>query len=617
MGNLTEGTWILDGGASCSIVCSPEHCSNVRPADITIHVGGGKKLHCTSIGDLHLKRELLGGTISTIRISDVRIVPRFGVNILAEHPFLKKGCNVSKSSENGKTICTIRSAAGDIVLRSVMSPGKLFILGPPRCENAQQCASGASHCLVHSCCTTEDDNVLSTRSFSEKDALEQWHCRLGHRNFEDVARLLRERGIPFKMPKTTPFCAVCTEAKSSRHPLKRSNAPRERAPRPGYMLHSDNCGPFSVSTRGNGYRWFNLLIDDHSGKIWLKLMTHQPQFMEHLRDTVKEIETEKSSLRVIARFHADCGTYFEKSHELREFCAKQGIRRSYIPPYTPAMNAVAERAIRTICEMARAMLIQSHLPGSFWGEAVTYAVYILNNLPYKARSNDTRNSKFFETDPPDKLPTRIVPFGCAGWAHEHHSAKQLHLSKAIEGIVVGWDKIRCCYRLVSIGDYAHVSFSGHVTTNHDIFPAAKTKGDDGSSLHRTEFMVDNDQCRARQVEKDVEDHQAPIDLEEQEQPTIAASRTRRVWTPSEKNLQALASAAAVPPTYGSPEDAAFYIAPEELLASRPDNESATTVSSMPTDPPSWKAAMALDEGALRAEWVEAGRSEYTSHVEVN
>jgi len=40
------------------------------------------------------------------------------------------------------------------------------------------------------------------------------------------------------------------------------------------------------------------------------------------------------------------------------------------------MNGVTERMIRTITEMARAMLLDSQAPIQFWEEAVNTAVYL-------------------------------------------------------------------------------------------------------------------------------------------------------------------------------------------------------------------------------------------------
>ena len=78
-------------------------------------------------------------------------------------------------------------------------------------------------------------------------------------------------------------------------------------------------------------------------------MASQTGFYQHLIDTVTEIEAEKNSHRVVAQFHADAATYFERKQSIKDFCASRGIRQTFSPPDTPSLNAVAERNIRTLC----------------------------------------------------------------------------------------------------------------------------------------------------------------------------------------------------------------------------------------------------------------------------
>ena len=49
------------------------------------------------------------------------------------------------------------------------------------------------------------------------------------------------------------------------------------------------------------------------------------------------------------------------SNEFKEFCVKQGIERQLTVAYSPQQNRVAERRNRTICEMARSMLIEKEM----------------------------------------------------------------------------------------------------------------------------------------------------------------------------------------------------------------------------------------------------------------
>ena len=565
-----------------------------RATNISINVGGGGTVKCVELCTLHLFQPSLGGDIPHIQIKDVRICPYFGINILPENIFLERGYKVSKGTDGGskQAYCKVTSPDGQVVIRALQHTSKLFLVGPQACFTAH-CSSSAQICNDH------DSLIFIVRNYSELDPLMRWHIRLGHRNFEDIAQFLRLCNIPFSTPRNTPFCKTCVEAKSTRYPISRGGKHQD-SPRPGYRLHSDNCGPFSIPTRGNGYIYFNLIVDDFSRKLWVRLMASQTGFYQHLIDTVTEIEAEKNSHRVVAQFHSDAATYFERKQTIKDFCASRGIRQTFSPPDTPSLNAVAERNIRTLCEMARSMIIGSGLPAYFWGEAVTYAAYILNNLPLRQNSSQTRNSAFYEMPHPNKPPSRILPFGCAAWAHQFHRPKNLAAKKAIEALVIGWDVRRSCYRLVSRADYASLSYSGSVITNEDKFPALEDKHEH-TALERTEFLVDNKQCRAANIDTLTEDHHAPL----------AISRSRRAWMPSAKALEHIASAAPVAPAYGAGGESMFAVSDSIFATS-----SSFATSSISVDPVDWPAAMSLPTD-LAAPWIEGGRSEYESHQNNN
>ena len=60
-----------------------------------------------------------------------------------------------------------------------------------------------------------------------------------------------------------------------------------------------------------------------------------------------------------------------------------GIIHETLPPYSPASNCVAERKNITLVELTNAMLIESCVPLSFWGETLLTACYVLNRVPHK------------------------------------------------------------------------------------------------------------------------------------------------------------------------------------------------------------------------------------------
>ena len=88
----------------------------------------------------------------------------------------------------------------------------------------------------------------------------------------------------------------------------------------------------------------------------------------------------------------------------------------------------------------------------------------------------------------------------------------------------------------------------------------------------------------------VEDHHAPL----------AVSRSRRMWAPSAKALENIASAP-VAPAYGEGGSSMYAVSDFALAVA------------MGVDPPDWPAAMALP-APQRDAWVDGGQSEFDSHI---
>lgn len=72
------------------------------------------------------------------------------------------------------------------------------------------------------------------------------------------------------------------------------------------------------------------------------------------------------------------------NNEFRTYLQDHGVALSVTQPYSPEMNSIAERALRTIIEHGSAMLWNALLPVGFWSQAVETSVYLLNRSPHTA-----------------------------------------------------------------------------------------------------------------------------------------------------------------------------------------------------------------------------------------
>jgi transposase InsO family protein len=97
---------------------------------------------------------------------------------------------------------------------------------------------------------------------------------------------------------------------------------------------------------------------------------------------------ESETKRKVRALRTDHGGEFT-SNELNAYCTELGVKRHLTAPYSPQQNSVVERWNQTVVGMARCLLKAKGVPGRFWGEAVTTAVYLLNHAPTASLAGKT------------------------------------------------------------------------------------------------------------------------------------------------------------------------------------------------------------------------------------
>src|SRR5436190_8503712 len=220
---------------------------------------------------------------------------------------------------------------------------------------------------------------------------ENWHHRLGHLSASSISRIPT---IATNFDTTT--CESCILAKQRKLPFK--SRQELEVTEKLQLVHSDLCGPLPPSIDGSTY--FITFTDDYSRYSWVygipnkKSSTIKVKFEEWLKDVQNKANKTVKFLRT------DGGG--EYTGFLTPLLSSYGITHQPTAPYTLQSNGISERLNRTLNDMVRTMLIHSHLPQSFWSEALQHAAYIKNRLPHSAISYDTPFSPI----------GHIGPFGC-------------------------------------------------------------------------------------------------------------------------------------------------------------------------------------------------------------
>ena len=134
--------------------------------------------------------------------------------------------------------------------------------------------------LLNLDCSTHIHNIEAKRvKCSDDTAMYMWHCRLGHIGIKRMKKLHSDGLLDSLDFGSLDTCEPCLMGKMTRTPFKGFV---ERASDLLGIIHTDVCGPMSVSTR-NGYRYFVTFTDDLSRYGYIYLMKHKSETFEKFK----------------------------------------------------------------------------------------------------------------------------------------------------------------------------------------------------------------------------------------------------------------------------------------------------------------------------------------------
>ncbi|GJY05210.1 putative ribonuclease H-like domain-containing protein [Tanacetum coccineum] len=250
----------------------------------------------------------------------------------------------------------------------------------------------------------ESLTYLVAKATSDESML--WHRRLGHINFKNINKLVKNnlvRGFPTKHFENDQTCVACLKGKQHRASCK--SKVLNPITKPLFILHMDLVAPTFVSSLMHK-KYCLVVTDDYSRFTWVFFLTTKDETSKILNNFIKEIENLVDKKVKIIR--SDNGTEF-KNKVIDDFCREKGIRREYSVARTLQQNGVAKRRNRTLIEAARTMLADSKLPTTFWAEAVSTACYVQNRVLVVKPHNKTPFELFRGLKPALNL---MRPFGC-------------------------------------------------------------------------------------------------------------------------------------------------------------------------------------------------------------
>ncbi|GJV42785.1 putative ribonuclease H-like domain-containing protein [Tanacetum coccineum] len=182
-----------------------------------------------------------------------------------------------------------------------------------------------------------------------------WYRRLGHINFKNINKLVKDnlvRGLPTKRFENEQTCVACLKGKQHRASCK--SKVLNPITKPLFMLYMDLFGPTFVTSLMHK-KYCLVVTNDYSRFTWVFFLTTKDETSEILKNFIKEIENLVDKKVNIIR--SDNGTEF-KNKVIDDFCREKGIRREYSVARTPQQNGMAERRNKTLIEEQSLMNLQ-------------------------------------------------------------------------------------------------------------------------------------------------------------------------------------------------------------------------------------------------------------------
>ncbi|KAE9023991.1 hypothetical protein PR003_g14064 [Phytophthora rubi] len=232
---------------------------------------------------------------------------------------------------------------------------------------------------------------------------------MGHLNKDALAKTQRDTtGMPTLKHKSMTLCGGCMKAKQTvAHFPSQSMSKTTKVLQ---LVHTEVMGPMKTKSKG-GARYVLTFVDDYSKYVVAYFIAKKSEAPVKFKTFMNWYENQWGER--IKCLRSNNGTEFVNK-EMDRFCTSNGIFHQKTVPYSPQQNDVAERMNRTTMEKARSMLYYKGISTTWWAEAVSTSVYLINRSTTSTHSSMTPYELAVKDKP--RLDHLRV-FGSVGYFH--------------------------------------------------------------------------------------------------------------------------------------------------------------------------------------------------------
>lgn len=283
------------------------------------------------------------------------------------------------------------------------------------------------------------------RNYAVNNISKVWHNRYGHLNYKSLHDLSNKKMVKgMNVNKNKNYQTNCKTCMLSKiHVLSFPKVSETITKELLEVVHSDVCGPFRIKSVG-GAKYFVTFIDDKSRRIFVYFMKNKSEVFDKFKIYKAQVENQTGCK--IKTFRTDNGREYVNS-SFESYLTVEGISRQLTVPYTPQQNGVAERANRTLIEMARSMMVHAGVKEYLWAEAISTAVYIRNRCPTVQLGNKTPYEVWSGIKPNVQ---HLKTFGSIAIGLNKSANNSKFEAKGKQYIMVGYSNTSKAYRLFDI-----------------------------------------------------------------------------------------------------------------------------------------------------------------------
>ncbi|KAK9061911.1 hypothetical protein SSX86_019095 [Deinandra increscens subsp. villosa] len=409
--SLLHSKWIIDTGAS-DHMCHDIHLfSDIHLLHKPVSIGlpNGQVIKVTHTGTVIIN--------SNLSLFNVLHIPQFTHNLLS----------VPKLCESTKGILLFTHNSCLFQAPSLKRP---LVLG--------ELVHGL-YLLNQNLKTSVASSFVVSKSFCNVVVNNKtWHTRLGHLPVYKLKQLHLLSDSNFDSIVT---CGICPKARQHKLSFPHSTISTTHA---FEIIHIDTWGPYSVPTY-NGHKYFLTIVDDFTRTTWTHLLSTKSNAFSVLQSFIEMVSTQYNTKVKCVR--SDNAFELGSGSVQSAYLKSKGILHQTCCVGVPQQNGVVERKHKHLLETARALLFQSKLPISFWGECVLTATHLINRFPSKLLNNKS----------PFELLTGKAPsyhhlraFGCLCYASTLKAGRDKFQPRAVPCIFLGYPVGKKAYRLFDL-----------------------------------------------------------------------------------------------------------------------------------------------------------------------